>query len=298
MNKQTKIKKLNKKNRTYPLVFTNNETLLTIVFALLTMGIAQVVATFLGIVYIMMGVPAAAGQIIVSVMYAAITMLGIWLICKKYLRISWADCRIHPFQWRPVWSAAAILMPILVTVISVCTPGSWVYNPLDTVDRITIILGAVFYYGIASAVVEECIFRGMIMSAVEYRFGKRVAILAPALFFGILRAGSCQSVVDVIQVTVTETAMGILFSFIVYESGSVWNAVIMHGVWNLVINGGILHIGASASDTAIFNYVLDSKLSLLTGGDLGVEASLDAMIAYTLFAVFAYWMWQKRRVRQ
>lgn len=92
--------------------------------------------------------------------------------------------------------------------------------------------------------------------------------------------------------------MGILFSFIVYESGSVWNAVIMHGVWNLVINGGILHIGASASDTAIFNYVLDSKLSLLTGGDLGVEASLDAMIAYTLFAVFAYWMWQKRRVRQ
>ena len=68
------------------------------------------------------------------------------------------------------------------------------------------------------------------------------------------------------------------FPLIAYVSHSVWNNAIVHGIWNMAIIGGILHIGNSADSNSIFNFVLDNKMFLITGGDFGIEASVISIL--------------------
>ena len=68
----------------------------------------------------------------------------------------------------------------------------------------------------------------------------------------------------------------------------------MHGIWNIVMVGGVLNIGPQPQDGALFSYVLDTRSFLLTGGDFGVEASVPALAAYLLFAALALGLMRRR----
>ncbi len=81
--------------------------------------------------------------------------------------------------------------------------------------------------------------------------------------------------------------MGVLFSLVACESGSIWPGACMHGVWNMVMVGGVLHIGPQPQGDSLYSYVLGTRSFLLTGGDFGVEASVPALTAYLLFAALA-----------
>ena len=83
------------------------------------------------------------------------------------------------------------------------------------------------------------------------------------------------------------SAVGVLFSLVAYESGTVWCGAAMHAVWNMVMIGGVLHIGPEPDGYALLNYVLDSASPLVTGGDFGVEASLPSIAVYLGFSALA-----------
>ena len=68
------------------------------------------------------------------------------------------------------------------------------------------------------------------------------------------------------------------------ENNSIWSAALMHGVWNLVMVGGLLHIGTVADSDVWVQYLLDSDSLLLTGGDFGIEASIVSIVVYLAFA--------------
>jgi len=53
-------------------------------------------------------------------------------------------------------------------------------------------------------------------------------------------------------------------------------------LWNTIIVGSILYIGAKADETAIFNYVFDTNSFVVTGGDFGVESSIISIFVYLL----------------
>lgn len=151
-----------------------------------------------------------------------------------------------------------------------------------------IVMGAIFYYGIGTGLVEEMIFRGVIMSVLENRCNRYVAIFVPSVLFGLLHIiGRELDWLSIIQLIIAVSVVGILLSLVTYESGGVWNSSIMHGVWNIIMIGGILQIGASADELAIYNYVLEADSFLITGGDFGVEASIISILAYLLFIVLA-----------
>ena len=78
--------------------------------------------------------------------------------------------------------------------------------------------------------------------------------------------------------------MGILFSLVTLENNSIWSAALMHGVWNLVMVGGLLHIGTVADSDVWVQYLLDSDSLLQTGGDCGIEASSVSIVVYLAFA--------------
>ena len=88
--------------------------------------------------------------------------------------------------------------------------------------------------------------------------------------------------------------MGILFSLVAYESNSIWNNAMIHAVWNMVIIGGILHIGSEADGNSILNFVLKNKSFLISGGDFGIEASVISILAYLIFIILAIVLLKKK----
>lgn len=148
--------------------------------------------------------------------------------------------------------------------------------------------GAVFFFGAGTGIVEEAVFRGVLMTAVERRWNKTAAVLGPSLAFALLHVlGRELSFAGILQLLAAGTAVGVLFSLVAYESGTVWCSAAMHAVWNMVMIGGVLHIGPEPDGYALLNYVLDSASPLVTGGDFGVEASLPSIAVYLGFSALA-----------
>lgn len=187
-------------------------------------------------------------------------------------------------------------MPVFVLLIAMLAGGHWQINTFDTETTLAMITAAVFFYGFATGIVEEIIFRGVIMGSLEKRFNIKVAIIIPSVLFGMLHIiGNDLDFFSVIQLLIAGSIVGVLFSLIAYESNSIWNSAVVHGVWNMAIIGGILYIGKSADSSSIFNFVLKNKSFLLSGGDFGVEASVISIFVYLLFIVVAFVLLNKEK---
>jgi len=129
--------------------------------------------------------------------------------------------------------------------------------------------------------------------------GKTVAILVPSVIFGLLHAiGKDLYLIDLLMLLVGGTLVGIMFSLIVYESGSIWNSVFVHGLWNFIVGGGVLHIGTTHSDSSVFSYKLINDSPLLTGENLGIDISVIAILGYLVVIVSILLLLNKRKTKK
>jgi alanine dehydrogenase len=149
-------------------------------------------------------------------------------------------------------------------------------------------MNAIFNTCFVAGITEEVVFRGFIMRLLEIRWNKYVAIIAPSVLFGLLHIFNMENfnIADVLMLLVAGTSVGIMFSTIAYQSGSVWSSALVHGIWNMIVIGGILEISIKPKQS-IFTYTLNSNSTLLTGGAFGVESSLPAIIGYGIVIVIA-----------
>ena len=268
-----------------------------IILAIVILVISQAMSELIGSLAVaLIGIPIAAGYAVTGIFYPIITFLAVKLLCEKFLKMPLNDCKMPKFTLRPIWAAVAVVMPCLVSLVLCLTPGHWQNNMMNGVESSQIITRAVFVVGIGSGLVEEMLFRGAIMSAMEKRWNRYVAIFVPSVLFGLIHIiGRRLDLPSIIQLIIAGSIVGILFSLVTYESGNVWNSAIIHGVWNIVMIGGILQISESAEKYPIYNYVLDTDSFLITGGDFGVEASVVAILAYLVFSVLAVWLMKKSK---
>lgn len=129
----------------------------------------------------------------------------------------------------------------------------------------------VAFTGIAAGFVEEMVFRGVILNALKKRWNIKVAVIVPSMLFGIVHVlGQDFSIGSCLLVIIAGTMVGVMFSMIAIESGSVWNSGIVHAIWNVVIIGGGLAIGEKMDKYSIMTYVLNSKDFAITGGEFGI----------------------------
>lgn len=177
----------------------------------------------------------------------------------------------------------AIVMPVLVVLGFLLLGGNWQKGNIEPGQIGALITGTVFFYGFAAEAVEEMIFRGVIMGTLEQRIGRLNAVLLPSVLFAAVHmVGSSFDIISTLQLLVSGSMAGVMFSLIAIESGSVWCSAIVHGIWNVVMAGGILHIGKQADPQVLYNLVLNTDETLWTGGEFGAEASLIAMAVYLL----------------
>lgn len=264
------------------------KALLGILLAIVILAIAQSLAFSISEIFLNAGLPGAICNILAGVLYVVLAFLGVDLFCKKYMKISREKMRIPGFRLKPVWVLSAVLMPVLVLLLSLAFGGHWEINRFDTATTLAMITGAVAFYGLATGIVEEMIFRGLVMGCLEERFGKKIVVIVPSVLFGALHIiGNHLDFVSTIQLLIAGSIVGILFSLITCTDNSVWNSAIVHGIWNMAIIGGILHIGDSADSSSMFNFVLKNKSFLVSGGDFGIEASVISIFVYLIFCALA-----------
>ena len=89
--------------------------------------------------------------------------------------------------------------------------------------------------------------------------------------------------------------IGVMFSMIRIQSGSIWPGALVHGVWNTTFS--VITIGSTMTDNAIIKYVLYLHNPLLESGDMGIEVGLPTILFYAAVAGCAYILYVKEKRR-
>lgn len=278
--------------KTGKMIFT---IVVSVVFLLLASVLSQ--SLFMGLLALA-GVPAWLYHIAGGLLYAVSAYVMVWLYCTKYLKEEIAAFCIPKCRIQVKWAVAAVLLPVLVSAVYLVFPGSYESNPLNTGTKLAFVTRGIFLAGVGAGVVEELLFRGLLMNAVIKKWGRVVGIVAPSVLFASLHiVGMDFSLLSCVQVMVAGTMVGVMFSLIALEGRSVWNSAVVHGVWNMIIIGGGLTIGTEVNEYSVSSYVLETRNFLLTGGEFGIESSVTAIVGYIVVSLAAVWMMKRKQGR-
>lgn len=97
---------------------------------------------------------------------------------------------------------------------------------------------------------------GNVLAGVCYPILAWVAVLVSSVLFGLLHIiGNELDFLSTIRLLAVGSMVGILFSLVTYESGSIFSSPWMHGVWNMVTVGGILNIGREPDEASVVVYL-------------------------------------------
>lgn len=247
-------------------------------------GLAQAIA---GLILIL-GVPEFICNILTGILYIVMAHHLMGVICRKYLKEDIAEFNIPRFMISWEWLAVAIVLPVLVSVCYLFFDGSLQVNNVDLSTKLSLLTAGIFFIGFGAGIVEEMVFRGIIMKVVEKRFNRKAAIIAPSVLFGVVHIiGMEFNLLSCVLVIFAGTMVGIMFSLIASTTKSVWNSAIVHALWNIIIGGSILHIGTEMDRYSLYTYVLKTDSFVLTGGEFGIESSVISVIGYCLVSVYA-----------
>ncbi|BBE31490.1 CAAX amino protease [Tepiditoga spiralis] len=260
-------------------------------FGILLIPLSQLISS---LVYLL-PLPKEITSILFGIVYIIISYSSIKLYCNKILYISPNSCYINKPKIYIKWLIVGILLPIIVSFVFLSSSGELIKNTMNTRGFINIILTAIFILGFSTGVVEEMIFRGLIMKVFEKQWGKTISIIVPSIIFSVLHIiGHNLNIIDIILLCIAGTTVGIMFSLIVYESNSIWASAIVHGLWNIIIIGNILSISTTHNKNAIFSYKLSSTFQFFTGGSFGIEASIISVLGYIAVIIFSLYSIKKK----
>lgn len=270
--------------------------ILTIIVSVAILIVAGVLSQMAANLLAASGVPAWVCNMTAGLLYIAFAYILVWLFCTKYLREEMTAYAIPKCRAKVKWAVAALLLPGTVSGVYLLFPGNFAVNPMDTGMKLALVFSGIFYAGLGAGIVEELLFRGLLMNVVIKRFGRTAGIVAPSVLFASLHiVGRKFSLLSYAQVIIAGTLVGIMFSLITLEGRSVWNSAIVHAVWNLVIVGGVLTIGTEFDQYALYSYQLKTASVLLTGGEFGIESSAVSILGYLVVSLAAIWMMRRRK---
>ena len=189
-------------------------------------------------------------------------------------------------------------MPLLVSGILLCFPGKWLNIEFSLSDTITTLSFTLMFFGISAPIVEEMIFRGMMLTVFEKKWNKGIAILFSSLLFGAGHLiGQRMGIRDFLLMTLSAGLIGAILAIVTFITESIWSSVIIHMVWNIIIMGQIVSIGGVRPLYSRYNYTFNSDSVLLTGGTFGIESSLPAIVVNIIFLIIVWKLWKKEEIK-
>ncbi|MCR4651249.1 MAG: CPBP family intramembrane metalloprotease [Lachnospiraceae bacterium] len=265
-------------------------------FGIVILIVAQLLAGLIGSVFVLCGVPNWICNILAGILYLVFAIFGVVMILGKAMHLDMDELGIKRFSLRFRWILTGLLLPLgVIAVYLLMIPGEYVSSGLNNRQMLDTLSSGIFFTGIAAGFVEEIVFRGVIFRSLEKSFGKNIGIFVPSLLFGIVHIlGMDITPFGCLLVIIAGTAVGVMFSMITIESGSVWDNGLVHALWNILIIGGGIAIAGAPDDSSIVSYVLKSDSFAITGGEFGIESSAVALAGYVIVTIVAWYMIRKR----
>lgn len=217
-----------------------------------------------------------------------VTVGLLWLYARLFLKKSSAYFGISKLcKTEKIWFLIGLALPLTVVVFYLLTQYV-VFDkqeplPLNTV--LTFIIGS-FITACSAGAIEEILFRGYLFKLIEDKWNVATAVLVTSVLFGALHLLTVngQQLLDVCLILIAGTLVGILFSLIVYKTRVVWNAVVVHIIWNFFMNSKIVQF-VSAGDqnhTSLLMFRFTSDSVWITGGTFGIEVAIPVVVMYVL----------------
>jgi membrane protease YdiL (CAAX protease family) len=195
-----------------------------------------------------------------------------------------------------LWILIGFSLPILTVVIFYITGNLSVENTNTELSK-SYILDTVFKalgVSLASGFVEEILFRGYLFNLLKSKYNFWIAAFAPSLFFTLIHIGRVGSLLNVVQLIVA----GLLFSFmslmIYVYTKSIWNAGIVHFLWNLLLLNGLIAFSTKGKSEVLVQLNIGDN-PLFNGGDFGIETSIPAIIVYGLTSLILWKLYKKKQ---
>lgn len=215
-----------------------------------------------------------------------VTVVLIKLLVYKGLKHDLYDYRITNIKIYPLCLFLGIIVPVIVNLIYIIfIPGEFMMIKLDTTtDYIELLLSGIFISGIIAPIVEEIIFRGILLKYIEEKTNIVFAMFLSSFLFSVVHLFNGKLVgIDLYLLILAGFMAGMLYATATYLFNSIWAGIVMHMCWNLT---GIFTVTNVEVDYSLFQYVIKTHNVWLTGGAYGMDASLVAIGGYTMGILF------------
>ncbi len=129
---------------------------------------------------------------------------------------------------------------------------------------------------IASSIIEEIIFRGILFRIIEEKLGTYISLIISALIFGLIHIANPNS--SLIAGLGLSIQAGLLLGVAFVLTRNLWFPIMIHFAWNFTQSA---IYGASVSGGKMSKTLITSEIAgneLFTGGEFGPEGSIQATI--------------------
>ena len=265
--------------------------------AIVVLVISQTLAQLVASLFVLIKAPKGICNILAGTIYTILAYVFLKLIAEKIYKIKIEYFGMSKFSIKTKWIIVAIVLPVIVKAIYIFLfPGEYISSGMNNSEIFSTLSAGIAFTGIAAGFVEEMVFRGFILNLLKSRWNTLVAVLVPSVIFGFVHIlGTNFSLGSCLLVLLAGTMVGIMFSMIALESGSVWNSGIVHAIWNIVIIGGGLSINQTVDEYSVMTYVLKSKSFAFTGGEFGIESSVVSILGYIVVTLIAIYMMKRTK---
>ena len=195
-----------------------------------------------------------------------------------------------------LWILVGLSLPILLLVIFYITGNLSVVN-INTelsqsyiVDTVLKALGV----SLATGFVEEILFRGYLFNLLKSKYNFWIAAFAPSFLFTLIHIGRAGSLLNVIQLLIAGLLVSFMFIMIYLFTKSIWNAGIVHFLWNLLLLNGLIAFGAKEKSEVLAQFNIGGN-QFFNGGDFGVETSIPAIIVYVITSFILWKLYNKKQ---
>lgn len=240
---------------------------------------------------IRMAVLQCSSAILLTTLYTCLDILNVWIVAFLYakyvLRMPFSEIYLGKPLPALRWCAVAIGMPFVADgIYFIFTKGEFQMGCHTRDGLAHILFHDVFSSGLRVAVTEGMLFRGLLFGALQKEFGKKGGAVASSFFYAatsfIFYSSFAGSKADGFGMLFLVFLMGLAFTLVTCEAGSVWSSVAIHFLYNALSGDAyILHIDTRQDYPAIFTYTIES------GGVFLKTLPLPPIVAFSALTLMA-----------
>jgi len=220
------------------------------------------------------------GYLLLTVLLGFAAILLYKLIMKYVARRATPELSRQRAGIEAVWGILTGAIFIVVSTLIIAMMGGYAFHWANAADPSSILLTSIGT-ALGAAIVEELVFRGLMLQAIQKLGGSWIALAVTSLIFGAFHLGNPGATLwSTLAITLEA---GVLLGAAFLWRRNLWFAMGLHFSWNAL--EGLLGIPVSGLPADGLFTVEVNGAALLTGGDFGLEGSIVTVILGVVIAI-------------